>query len=340
MFLDETTIEVIAGKGGDGMVSFRHEKYVPMGGPSGGNGGRGGHVILRASKDIHTLYDIGQSRIFRAEHGEKGGSSNMTGRGGEDCIILLPIGTLVKEAETGVVLADLKRDGQKVVIAEGGRGGAGNSAFKSSRNQAPRQFTPGAPGERKRLALELKLLADCGLVGFPNAGKSSLIRSVSSATPKVADYPFTTLKPALGVVSVGPRASFVLVDIPGIIEGAAEGKGLGHRFLRHIERTRCLVFTVDASGEDPYGQYKILRKELKKFHPLLLEKPKLIVLSKCDLGDFPVDKRFAKEKCPVIRTSSVTGLGLAEFKREAHALSRQGLDPDNGWGDTGFRAGT
>ncbi len=331
MFLDETTIEVMAGKGGDGMVSFRHEKYVPMGGPSGGNGGRGGHVILQASKDRHTLYDIGQSRLFKGQNGEKGGTSDCTGRTGLDNVILLPVGTLVKDADTGEVLADLKRNNQKVVIAEGGRGGAGNSAFKSSRNQAPRQSTPGAPGERRRLALELKLLADCGLVGFPNAGKSSLIRSVSSATPKVADYPFTTIKPALGVVSVASGASFVLVDIPGIIEGAAEGKGLGHRFLRHIERTRCLVFTLDASEKDPYGQYKILRNELKKFHPLLLEKPKLIVLTKNDLGDFAVDKRFKKEKCPVVQTSSATGFGLAEFKREAYGLARAGQVASDGW---------
>ncbi|HEX2612071.1 MAG TPA: GTPase ObgE [Fibrobacteria bacterium] len=330
MFLDETTIEVVAGKGGDGMVSFRHEKFVPMGGPSGGNGGRGGHVILKGSKDLHTLYDIGQARIFRAENGDKGGTGDCTGRSGEDLIILLPAGTLVKDADTGEVLADLKRDGQTAIIAEGGRGGAGNTAFKSSRNQAPRQSTPGAQGGRRRLAMELKLLADCGLVGFPNAGKSSLIRAVSSATPKVADYPFTTIKPALGVVSVAPGASFVLVDIPGIIEGAAEGKGLGHRFLRHIERTRCLVFTLDASGDDPYAQYKVLRKELEKFHPLLLEKPKLIVLSKCDLGDFAVDKRFKKEKCPVLKTSSATGLGLTEFKREAFALGR-GEDAGDSW---------
>lgn len=331
MFLDETTVEVMAGKGGDGMVAFRHEKYVPMGGPAGGNGGRGGHVILKGSKDRHTLYDIGQSRVFKAEHGEKGGNGDCTGRSGVDQVVLLPAGTLVKDAETGEVLADLKRDGQTVVIAEGGRGGAGNTAFKSSRNQAPRQSTPGAPGERRRLVFELKLLADCGLVGFPNAGKSSLIRRVSSATPKVGDYPFTTIKPALGVVSVGLGASFVLVDIPGLIEGAAEGKGLGHRFLRHIERTRCLVFTVDASGSDPYGQYKILRKELEKFHPLLLEKPKLIVLSKSDLGDFPIDKRFKKEKCPVLQLSSITGDGLDAFKREAYALARAGKAVGDGW---------
>ncbi len=332
MFLDEAFIEVLAGKGGDGMVAFRHEKYVPMGGPCGGNGGKGGDIVLVASKDVHTLYDIGQNRIFRAGHGEKGGTGDCTGRSGEDRVILLPVGTLVKDAGSGEILVDLKRKGQKAVIARGGRGGVGNTAFKSSRNQAPRQSTPGAPGEQRKLSLELKLLADCGLVGFPNAGKSSLIRKVSAATPKVADYPFTTLKPALGVVSIGPTASFVLVDIPGLIEGAAEGKGLGHRFLRHIERTRCLVYTIEAAGKESYNQYKILRKELEKFHPLLLEKPKLVVLTKNDLGEFPVDARFKKEKCPVILTSSITGLGLEAFKREAYALSR-GSRPsdDDGW---------
>jgi GTP-binding protein len=332
MFLDETQIEVIAGKGGDGAVAFRHEKYVPLGGPCGGNGGRGGHVILKATKDRNTLYDIGQSRIFKGENGEKGGSGDCTGRSGEDYVLLVPVGTLVKDADTGDVLADLKADGQSAILAEGGRGGVGNSAFKSSRNQAPRKFTPGAPGGRRRLALELKLLADCGLVGFPNAGKSSLIRKVSAATPKVADYPFTTLKPSLGVVSLGYQASFVLVDIPGIIEGAAEGKGLGHRFLRHIERTRCLAFTIDGTGEDPYGQYKVLRAELGKFHPLLLEKPKLIVLTKADLGEVKVDKRFKKEKCPLVVTSSMNGLGLDDFKREAWALSREAGASGDSWG--------
>jgi GTP-binding protein len=331
MFLDETKIEVIAGKGGDGAVAFRHEKYVPLGGPCGGNGGRGGHVIFVATKDRHTLYDIGQSRKFKAENGEKGGAGDCTGRSGEDEIIQVPVGTLVKDSQSGEVLADLKTNGQKVIIAEGGKGGIGNTAFKSSRNQAPRKFTPGAPGGSRRLILELKLLADCGLVGFPNAGKSSLIRKVSSATPKVADYPFTTIKPALGVVGLGYGASFVLVDIPGIIEGAADGKGLGHRFLRHIERTRCLVYTIDGSGEDPYAQYQILRAELKKFHPLLLEKPKLIVLTKLDLGDFPVDKRFKKEKCPILKTSSMNGAGLEEFKREAYALSRDSGPAKDSW---------
>src|SRR4051812_25096861 len=216
MFLDETQIEIRAGKGGDGMVAFRREKFVPRGGPDGGNGGRGGHVILKASKDLHTLYDIGQSRTFRADDGGKGGSSTSTGRSGEDVFLLVPVGTLVKDAETGELLADLKKNGQEEILARGGRGGLGNAVFKSSIHQTPRKSTPGGEGEYRRLGLELKLLADCGLVGFPNAGKSSLIRRVSAATPKVADYPFTTLKPALGVVGMGLGHSFVLVDIPGL----------------------------------------------------------------------------------------------------------------------------
>jgi GTPase len=331
MFLDETRIEISAGKGGDGMVAFRREKFVPRGGPAGGNGGRGGHVILKASKDLHTLYDIGQRRTLRAEDGEKGGTADCTGRNGEDIILLMPVGTLVKDAETGELLADLKTDGQKEILAHGGRGGLGNSAFKSSIHRTPRKSTPGAAGEKRKLALELKLLADCGLVGFPNAGKSSILRRVSAATPKVADYPFTTLKPVLGVVGMGPGSSFVLVDIPGLIEGAADGKGLGHRFLRHIERTRCLAFIIDGSLENPHGQYKVLQAELKKFHPLLLEKPKLILLNKADLGEFPVDPKFKREKCPVILASAVSGKGLEEFKIAAYALAREQKNAGDGW---------
>ncbi len=331
MFLDETKIEISAGKGGDGAISFRREKYVPRGGPNGGNGGRGGHVILKASKDLHTLYDIGQKRTLRAPEGGKGGSSDSTGRSGKDTVLLVPMGTLVKDAETGELLADLKTDGQKEILAHGGRGGLGNTVFKSSVHRTPVKSTPGLPGEQRKLALELKLLADCGFVGFPNAGKSSLLRRVSAATPKVADYPFTTLKPILGLVRVGLGRSFVLEDIPGLIEGAAEGKGLGHRFLRHIERTRCLAFVIDASGEKPYKQYQVLRAELGKFHPLLLEKPKLILLNKMDLGDFPVDRKFKKEKCPVLCVSAVSGQGLKEFSDAAYALARATKEETDGW---------
>lgn len=314
MFIDETKLETYAGNGGKGMVSFRREKFVPLGGPSGGNGGRGGHVILVASHDIHTLYDIGNKRIFRADAGGKGEPSLCTGKNGGDIRLPVPVGTLVKDLETGDLISDLKEEGQECVVAQGGRGGLGNAAFKSSTNRAPRKSTPGEPGQTRKLQLELKLVADCGLVGFPNAGKSSLIRRLSSATPKVADYPFTTLKPVLGIVNVGPGKSYVLVDIPGLIEGAAEGKGLGHQFLRHVERSACLAYVIDSSVEDPFGQYQVLRAEMQKFHPLLLEKPRLIVLNKQDLGEFTVDPRFLAEGCPIVRTSAVTGSGLPELK--------------------------
>ena len=331
MFLDESKIEVIAGKGGDGAVAFRREKFVPRGGPSGGNGGRGGHVIFRASKDLHTLYDIGQQRIFRAVEGGKGGGADCSGKQGKDVILLIPMGTVVKDGATGAQIADLRTDGQEEIIARGGGGGLGNAAFRNPRIQAPRKFTPGKPGERWKLSLELKFMADCGLVGFPNAGKSSLLRRVSAATPKVADYPFTTLSPILGVVTMGLGHSFIMVDIPGLIEKASEGKGLGHRFLRHIERTRRLVFVLDVSAEKPYAQYRVLLGELGKFHPLLLEKPRLIALNKNDLGKFPVPAGFKKEKCPVLRVSALTGQGLDEFKKACHELVRGQETEKDSW---------
>jgi GTPase len=331
MFIDESKLEVHAGHGGKGMVSFRREKFVPLGGPSGGNGGRGGHVILQATTEVHTLYDIGNKRIFRAERGEGGAPSLCTGRSGKDIVIAVPLGTLVKDLVTGELMADLKEDGQKFMAAEGGKGGLGNAAFKSSTNRAPTKFGPGTEGQSRKLLLELKLVADCGLVGFPNAGKSSLIRKLSSATPKVADYPFTTLKPALGIVEVSPGKSFVLVDIPGLIEGAAEGKGLGHQFLRHVERCACLAYVLDSSDEDPYAQYKILRNEMEKFHPLLLTKPKLIVLNKIDLGDVKLDKRFKKEGCQIVKTSAVTGAGLPDLKGEIRALIGDKGIRQKGW---------
>lgn len=317
MFVDETLVEVVAGRGGDGAVGFRREKYVPLGGPDGGDGGRGGHVIFKASKDLHTLYDIGNRRHFKAPSGEGGSGSLSTGKSGEDVVVLVPIGTLVKDAETKDLLADLKTDGETFMAAKGGRGGLGNNHFKSSIQQTPRKFTPGEPGEKRRLQLELKLMADCGLVGWPNAGKSSLIRKLSAATPKVADYPFTTLKPVLGMVTVGDHASFVVVDIPGIIEGAADGKGLGHQFLRHIERTSVLCFVVDISQENAFEQFEILRGELGKFHAQLLEKPYLIALNKNDLGEFEIDPRFAALNCPLFRISALTGTGLNALKQEA-----------------------
>jgi GTP-binding protein len=331
MFIDETKLEVHAGHGGKGMVSFRREKFVPLGGPSGGNGGRGGHVILVASHDIHTLYDIGNKRIFRADNGGKGEPSLCTGKNGEDIRLPVPVGTLVKDLESGELLSDLKSEGQEFVVAQGGRGGIGNAAFKSSTNRAPRQSTPGDEGQSRKLRLELKLVADCGLVGFPNAGKSSLIRRLSAATPKVADYPFTTLKPVLGIVEVGQGRSFVLVDIPGLIEGAAEGKGLGHQFLRHIERSACLAYVIDASENDPFGQYQVLRSEMEKFHPLLLQKPKLIVLNKMDLGEFDIDPRWKEEGCPILRSSAITGEGLPELKEAIRVLIGEKGIRKQGW---------
>ena len=320
MFVDESAVQVAAGAGGKGCVAFRREKFVPLGGPSGGNGGRGGHVVLKASKDIHTLYDIGNRRNFKARAGVDGGPSKCTGANGEDIIINVPMGTLVKDQVTGDLLADLKEDGQTFMAAEGGRGGLGNAAFKSSTNRAPRKSGPGKPGESRRLSLELKLVADCGLVGFPNAGKSSLIRKLSAATPKVADYTFTTLKPVLGLVETSQGRSFVLVDIPGLIEGAAEGKGLGLQFLRHVERCSCLAFVLDSGAGKLYDQYATLKAELEKFHPLLMSKPKIILYNKSDLGPVKADKRFKKEKCPVLETSSVTGAGLKEFKKEVYGM--------------------
>lgn len=320
MFIDETGIEVQAGRGGNGIVAWRREKYVPRGGPAGGKGGRGGHVILRASKDVHTLYDIGNTRIFRAEHGQNGMPSNCTGRTGEDIIIKVPVGTLVKDMATQELLMDLKELGQEYIAAEGGRGGLGNASFKSSTHQTPDHALPGTPGQHRKLTLELKLVADVGLVGFPNAGKSSLIRRLSAATPKVADYPFTTLKPSLGIVEVQVGRSFVMVDIPGLIEGAAEGKGLGHQFLRHVERSACLAFVLDLGAGDPLEQYRTLKGELEKFHPLLLKKPKLILFNKIDLGEHKPDPAFAAEKCALLHTSSVTGAGLEDLKQEVWKL--------------------
>jgi GTPase len=331
MFIDESKLEVLAGHGGKGMVSFRREKFVPRGGPNGGNGGRGGHVILQATSEIHTLYDIGNLRIFRAEHGGGGGTSLCTGKNGKDIIIKVPIGTLIKDLETGELLVDLKVDGQTYTAVEGGRGGVGNAAFKSSTNRTPKESKPGGAGGARKLSLELKLVADCGLVGFPNAGKSSLIRKLSAATPKVADYPFTTLKPVLGLVAVSPGKSFVLVDIPGLIEGAADGKGLGHQFLRHVERSFCLAYILDVSDKDHFKHYQTLRAEMEKFQPLLLSKPKLIVLNKVDLGTFKPDKRIAKEGCPVFKTSAITGEGLKELKAGIREMIGEKGIRQKGW---------
>ena len=281
-FIDEAKIEVHAGKGGNGAAHFRREKYVPRGGPDGGDGGRGGSVWARADRNINTLIDYRFARIHRAADGARGAGSDCNGRAGSDLELRVPVGTVIRDEGTGDPVADLVRDGARALLARGGQGGLGNVHFKSSVNRAPRQFTRGVPGESRRLVLELRVLADVGLLGLPNAGKSSFIRAVSSARPKVADYPFTTLNPSLGVVRVGDR-SFVIADIPGLIEGAAEGAGLGHQFLRHLSRTRLLLHLVDLTDEEAVPHARVIAAELKKYDPTLYGKPRWLVFNKMDL---------------------------------------------------------
>ena len=286
-FIDEANIEVIAGDGGNGAVSFRREKYVPRGGPDGGDGGRGGSIWAIADRNINTLIDYRYARIHRAKPGERGRGADQYGRGSEDIVLRMPVGTLITDAETGERVADLATHGQKALLAQGGKGGLGNLHFKSSTNRAPRQSTPGEEGVQRMLHLELKVLADVGLLGLPNAGKSTLIRAVSAARPKVADYPFTTLAPNLGVVRVDENRSFVVADIPGLIDGAADGAGLGHQFLRHLQRTRLLLHGVDIAPldgtSDPVADARAIVKELKRYDPALFDKPRWLVLNKLDL---------------------------------------------------------
>jgi len=286
-FIDEARIEVIAGKGGNGAVSFRREKYIPKGGPDGGDGGRGGSIWAQADRNLNTLVEFRYTRVFRAKSGENGRGADCYGKGGEDLTLRVPVGTVIQDEDSGELIADLTRHGQRALLARGGKGGLGNLHFKSSTNRAPRQSTPGEAGEKRRLHLELKVLADVGLLGMPNAGKSTFIRSVSAARPKVADYPFTTLHPNLGVVRVDTDRSFVLADIPGLIEGAAEGAGLGHQFLRHLARTRLLLHLVDIAPLDPaanpVAQARAIVEELRRYDESLYRKPRWLVLNKIDL---------------------------------------------------------
>lgn len=282
-FVDYVTISVRSGKGGRGSVSFRRERYNPNGGPDGGDGGKGASVMLEGDKQLYTLLDLRYNRHHYAEAGGAGGSRNMTGADGKDIVLRVPIGTVARNQDTGQVLGEIGEHGQQLLLAKGGRGGKGNAFFKSATRQTPRFSQPGEDGEELNVILELKLLADVGLVGFPNAGKSTLISSMSAAKPKVADYPFTTLVPSLGVVQVGSYESFVMADIPGIIEGAHEGKGLGIQFLKHIERNAVLLFVIPVTESDPIGSYKILLQELVAYNEQLASKPRLIALSKTDL---------------------------------------------------------
>ncbi len=286
-FIDEATIKVFAGDGGNGAATFRREKYEPDGGPSGGDGGRGGSIYVVADRNINTLVDYRYTRVFRAERGENGRGSDCYGKGGDDTLLRVPVGTVITDKATGQTLADLAEHDQKALLAKGGAGGLGNIHFKSSTNRAPKQCTPGEPGEQFELYLELKVLADVGLLGMPNAGKSTFIRSVSAAKPKVADYPFTTLHPNLGVVRVDANRSFVIADIPGLIEGAAEGAGLGHQFLRHLARTHLLLHIVDIAPFDdavePVQEARAIVEELKKYDETLYHKPRWLVLNKVDM---------------------------------------------------------
>ena len=291
-FVDEAVITVRAGDGGNGCISFRREKFIPFGGPDGGDGGNGGSIWLVADEGLNTLVDFRHQRMFKAKRGQGGMGSQMYGRGGEDTIIRVPVGTVIYNVDTDEQIGDLTEKGQRLLVAQGGKGGLGNIHFKSSVNRAPRKATPGTPGEIRELRLELKLLADVGLLGFPNAGKSTFIRAVSAATPRVADYPFTTLHPNLGVVRLGTDQSFVVADIPGLIEGAADGAGLGIQFLRHVARTSLLLHLVDIApidGTDPVEQIRAIEEELSKFDAELLDRPRWLVLNKADA--LPAEER-------------------------------------------------
>ncbi len=325
MFIDYVEIEIKAGDGGNGAVTFRREKYVPKGGPSGGNGGKGGDIIIEAHHNLSTLLDFKYKKKYKAQNGEEGGNSLKDGKNGKNVIIKVPVGTMIKDAGTGNIIADLDEDKRSIVIAKGGKGGKGNSNFATPTNQAPRFAEDGKPGEQKKIILELKLIADVGLVGFPNSGKSTLISVISAARPKIADYPFTTLEPVLGIVNYKNYQSFTVADIPGIIEGAHEGKGLGHKFLRHIERTKILLFLIDITSENYQEDFDILNNELKSFSEVLSNKKKIIALSKADLLEEEKLKKVSKEKIknldlhpgvqdsPLFIISSVTNYGLDEL---------------------------
>ncbi|MBM3367270.1 MAG: GTPase ObgE [Betaproteobacteria bacterium] len=326
-FIDEARIEVHAGKGGDGSAAFRREKFVPRGGPSGGDGGRGGSIWALADRNLNTLIDYRFARIHRAEAGDVGRGADKYGHGGADLVLRVPVGTIFKDTQTGDIVADLTQDGQRALLARGGKGGLGNLHFKSSINRAPRQFTRGEPGESRHLSLELRILADVGLLGLPNAGKSTFIRAVSAARPKVADYPFTTLNPSLGVVRIAHDSSFVIADIPGLIEGAAEGAGLGHQFLRHLSRTRLLLHLVDLTpteeDADLVQGIRALAAELKKYDAGLARKPRWLVFNKADLlpdADARVERmlRTLRWKRPWFTISALSGADCRELSNAVH----------------------
>ncbi len=319
-FVDYIKIHIASGKGGQGSTHLRREKFVPKGGPDGGDGGRGGHIIFQGNKNLWTLYHLKFKRHFSAGHGGAGGKQTSTGADGQDIIVEVPLGTVIKDTETGAVLKEITENEQTFIAAKGGKGGLGNAHFKTATNQTPRYAQTGLPGEEKNLTLEMKILADVGLVGFPNAGKSTLLSVLSAAKPKIADYPFTTLKPNLGIVAYRDFQSFVMADIPGIIEGAAEGKGLGHYFLRHIERNSILLFLIPADADDLRKEYDILVDELRRYNPELLDKQSLVAISKSDLLDTELKAEMTQElnqdfgDIPYMFISSVAQQGLEPLK--------------------------
>ncbi|MGB5322414.1 GTPase ObgE [Lutimonas sp.] len=328
-FVDYIKIFAASGNGGKGSVHLHREKYITKGGPDGGDGGRGGHVILRGDKNMWTLFHLKFKKHFKAEHGGAGSKNRSTGKDGEDIYVNVPLGTIVKDSETQDVLFEITDDGEEVVLAEGGMGGRGNWHFRSSTNQTPRYAQPGVAGSEGWYQLELKLLADVGLVGFPNAGKSTLLSVITSAKPKIADYEFTTLKPNLGIVEYRDFRSFVMADIPGIIEGAAEGKGLGHRFLRHIERNSSLLFMIPADSDNIQKEYDILLNELKKHNPELLDKDRLLAISKSDMLDEELKSELIPEipkDLPYVFISSIDRTGLTELKDKLWEMLNENID--------------
>ena len=340
-FVDYVTISVRSGKGGPGSAHFRREKFAPMGGPDGGDGGHGGSVVVEGDTSLYTLLDLRYNRHHFAANGEGGGGSMKSGKTAPDIVLRVPLGTVVRDSETGALVGEILRHGERLTLAQGGRGGLGNTHFKSSTRQTPTYAQPGLPGEERDVTLELKLLADVGLVGFPNAGKSTLVSSLSAAKPKVADYPFTTLEPNLGMVYVGDTRSFVIADIPGLIEGASEGRGLGIRFLKHVERNAVLLFCIAADADDPAAQYATLLAELEAFSPHLLTKPRLVALTKMDLVGLDLADEWAREAAAafpdgvdVVAVSAVARRGLEPLKERLFALveaaraDSAGAEPD------------
>jgi GTPase len=322
MFIDFVKIRVLAGAGGSGCMSFLREKFVEKGGPDGGDGGRGGSIILKANKNLHTLRDFNYRREYKAKRGQHGMGSNRHGKKAEDIILEVPVGTVVRDVEKKQILVDFIQDQQTFIIAKGGRGGRGNARYVTSTHQSPREWEVGFSGEERELELELKSIADIGFVGFPNAGKSTLLSRISKARPKIANYPFTTLEPNLGIVAYKDFFSFIVADIPGLIEGAHEGKGLGHHFLRHIERTRAIAFILDITEENPQKQYETLQNELKSYSHLLVQKPRIIVLNKTDIAGDELDL-IIDDMTKIIKISAVTGENIDRLIEAFYQLLKE-----------------